>query len=157
MEKRHSSWGMRLLFFPLCWLKIKATFDPWVGKTPGEEKDTHFSILACGHDWVTFTLYFLQTLSPYFFHSASVGKEGQDFGQQQFYMLRRLEVTTLSQQVKSGTDWKINISSWIHKRVEDTGKPLSPRLERQKGKFRESWLTWSWDSQEETTLNLVLE
>ena len=47
-----------------------------------------------------FVFPFLQALS--IFHSASVGKEGQDFGQQQFYMLRRLEGTTLSQQqVKS--------------------------------------------------------
>ena len=158
MENGHSSWGMSLLFFPFCWLTIKATFDPWIGKIswrrerrptpvfwPGEfhglynpwgrkESDTT--------EWLSLCI----SSKLYFFHSASVGKEGQDFGQQQFYMLRRLEGTTLSQQqVKSWTDWKINISSWILKRVEDTGKSLLPRPERQKGKFRESWLTWSWD------------
>ena len=56
MQGGHSSWGMNLLCAPLHWLRIKVTF-----------------------------LFPPNSVSE-FFYSASVGRESQDFGQQQFLL-----------------------------------------------------------------------
>ena len=50
-----------------------------------------------------------------------------------------------SNKQKRWTVWKINNSTWICKRREDTRQLLPSRLWRQTGKHRESWLYWSRD------------
>lgn len=54
---------------------------------------------------------------------------------------RRLPVDCPVPQLKSRTDWKINSSSGISKRGEVKGRSLSPKLERQMGRHKESWQT----------------
>ena len=55
-----------------------------------------------------------------------------------------LEIVSLSKQVKSWTNWKINNSSQILRRSEVTGRSVALQLERTAGEYRKSQLIEAW-------------